>query len=90
MMRALFDDQKILGPAEPFPDFSELGGKQFTKEGSNTDVGKIIAASSNRRAVAGAWGGKPADRRDPDTDRGDRRADQPAGAQRSNRGRQSR
>ena len=52
-MRALFDDKKIVDPAEPFPDLSKLRGKQFAKERTNTDVRELIAASSNCSAIAG-------------------------------------
>src|SRR6266513_699464 len=63
MMRALFDDKEVVRHgqsvlwridfAEPFPDFSELRGKQFAKERTDADVREIIAASSDRGPVAG-------------------------------------
>ena len=53
MMRTLFGNDEVFDLTEPFPDFGDLGSKQFSKEWTNTDVGKVIATSSNRSAVAG-------------------------------------
>ena len=63
MMSALFDDKEAvrhgesvlwrIDLAETFPDLSELRGKQFAKERTNTDVREIIAASSDRGPIAG-------------------------------------
>jgi hypothetical protein len=36
-----------------FPNFRELGGEQFAEEWADTDIGKIIAATSDRGAIAG-------------------------------------
>ena len=52
-MRALFDDKKIVGLAEPFPDLGELRGQQFAKERTDADVREIITPSSNLGLVAG-------------------------------------
>src|SRR5437868_7008558 len=52
MMRTLFDDKEIVDLAEPFPNLGELPGKQFAKEWTDANVREIIAASSNRSAVA--------------------------------------
>lgn len=51
-MHALFDDRKVIDPAKALPDFGKLRRQQFSKERADTDVGKIIAASSDRCAVA--------------------------------------
>ena len=53
MVGALLDDEKIVDLAESFPDLGELRGDQFSKDRSDADVGKVIAASSDGGAVAG-------------------------------------
>src|SRR5580693_7539571 len=50
-MRALLDDCEVVDPAES-PNLGELGGEQFAKKRADADVGKVIAASANLRAVA--------------------------------------
>src|ERR1700737_1749241 len=52
-MRALFDEREIIDLTEPLPDFHELRGEQFAKQWADADISKIIAPSSNLRAVAG-------------------------------------
>jgi len=51
-MRALFDDDKIPGFSELFPDLGELGSQQFSKDRTNADVGKIIALPPDGSATA--------------------------------------
>ena len=52
-MRALFDDDEVVDLSKPVPNFSELDGNEFAKKRTHADVGEIIAASSNFRAIAG-------------------------------------
>lgn len=52
MMRALLDDGEIVGLAQSFPNLRELRGEQLPEERSDADVGKIVAASPNLRAIA--------------------------------------
>ena len=52
MMRTLLDDGEVVDLVESFPNFRELRDEQLSKERSDADVGKIVAASSDRRAVA--------------------------------------
>ena len=52
-MRALLDDEKIVDLANSVPDLRELRCEQFSKDRSDADVGKVIAASSDSGAVAG-------------------------------------
>src|ERR1700693_1555409 len=52
-MCALLDDKKIIGPAESFPNFGKLRGKQFAKDRTDADVREIIAGSSDCSPIAG-------------------------------------
>src|SRR5437870_4028845 len=53
VMRALLDDDEVVGVPKAFPDFSELGGKQLAKQWADAHVREIIAASPDRGPVAG-------------------------------------
>src|SRR5437588_8753950 len=52
-MRALLEDGEVVDLAELFPNLGKLGDEQFSKERSDADTGKKIAASSDDRAVTG-------------------------------------
>jgi hypothetical protein len=52
VVRALFDNDEVVDSAESFPKLRELRGEQFAEEWADADIGKIIAASSDRCAIA--------------------------------------
>ena len=51
MVRALFDDRKIIGPAEQLPHLCELGRQQPPEEQPHAHVREVIAFSPDRAAA---------------------------------------
>lgn len=51
MMRALLDDGEVVDLVEAFPNFRELRDEQLSKEGSDADVRKIVAAPTDLSPV---------------------------------------
>ena len=47
VMRALLDDDEVVGVAKAFPDFSELRGEQLAKQWADAYAGEIISAAAN-------------------------------------------
>lgn len=48
MVRALLDNDEVVGFAKPFPHFSELRSQQLSKKRTDAHVREVIAVPPNR------------------------------------------